>query len=439
MSTVSTATASCPAPSRAGLWSTSVSWLGKGVFAILDQGAIAASNFLISLLLARQVLPEQYGAYALAFELFLLLTVFYASFILEPMSVFGASVYRERLREYLGTILRVHLWVALGTLLVVGSSAWLVHRLARSEALAMALAGVAIAAPLLFFFWVARRAFYIKLAPRAAALGALAYCVTVLGGLALLYRLRLLSPFAAFILMGLGALVTGPLLVSRLKPVFQRTAELSLLDVVRRHWSYGRWALASSVATWAAGAVCYFALSGFHGLADTGSYKALLNLSSPVGQGFAALSLLSLPYASRVHHQDGTAGLKRVAWRLTLLYAGGTAAYFALVVLFRGPLLHLLYGGKYLEVLSLVPWVGLGAVLRIASTAQAIPLRASQSPYLVFVAYGASGVVAVLLGVPLIWAYGLRGAVFATVLSNATGLIVAWGAVRLRLRPFARV
>src|SRR5215467_8588021 len=84
----------------AGLWSRSRTWVGKGVLAMCDQGVIAAGNFLMSLLLARQLTSANYGAYALALEIFLLLSVFYASFILEPISVFGPSTYRDHVPEY---------------------------------------------------------------------------------------------------------------------------------------------------------------------------------------------------------------------------------------------------------------------------------------------------------------------------------------------------
>src|SRR5258708_27297402 len=84
----------------ASMWERARSGAGKGSFALLDQGLLACSNFLITMLLARQLTAEQYGAYALAFEAFLLLSVLYAAFVLEPMSVFGQSVYRDNMKDY---------------------------------------------------------------------------------------------------------------------------------------------------------------------------------------------------------------------------------------------------------------------------------------------------------------------------------------------------
>jgi O-antigen/teichoic acid export membrane protein len=417
-------------------WRTAAaSWAGKGVLALADQGLIAASNFLLALLLARQLVPAQYGAYALALEVFLLLAVFYSSFVLEPMSVFGPSTYRDCMPEYLGVILRVHLWITVTTMVLVGGAAWLIHEFGGADALAVAMAGVAVAGPCVLLFWVARRAFYIKLAPGSAVLGAVVYCAVILAGLLLCYREHLLSPMVAFVLMAGASLITAPALLLKLKPALRPVSgSPSTAEVAHCHWTYGRWALASSGASWAMGAVFYFSLTSFHGLAAAGEFKALLNLSSPASQGFAALSLLSLPYASRIHHAYGRGGVSRLTERLTLLYMGGTAVYFAILILLREPVLRWLYAGRYLEVAGLVPWVAVALVLRIGATAQAIPLRAVQSPASVFAAYGSAALVAVLVGIPATWALGLRGAVLASALTSATAMVAAYVLLHRKLR-----
>src|SRR5271170_1290937 len=68
-----------------------VRWITKGGLAILDQGLISGSNFLIGILLARWLMPAQYGAFALAFSVFLLLSYVYQSFLAEPQAVFSGS------------------------------------------------------------------------------------------------------------------------------------------------------------------------------------------------------------------------------------------------------------------------------------------------------------------------------------------------------------
>ena len=421
---------------RKASWSGVWVWSSRGALALLDQGLISGANFIVGILLARSLAPDEYGAYALAFEAFLFLTVVYAALILEPLSVFGSSVFTNSTREYLGILLRIHIVMAMAIFVALGICAWVLEQVYPHGELALALIGVAIAAPCVLLFWLARRGFYVKLSPLQAALGALIYAVVVLGGLLIFYHYRLLSPFVAFLLMAVGSAITAPVMLVRLGVSLKlRLATFRAAEVIRRHWGYGRWALGSAVAIWFSGAIYYPVLGSFHGLADAGALKALMNFSSPVGQAFAAMSLLSLPYAARVHHQNSLGGHHHLARNLAIIYTGGTVLYWLVIVLFRQPIVRHLYAGKYLGITGLIPWVALGSVLRISATSQAVVLRAMQSPWLVFVAYVASSVVAVLVGIPCTWAFGLRGSVFALVISSALALAVASFLVYRRSSP----
>ncbi len=95
--------------------------------------------------------------------IFRLLSFFHQALLLEPVSVFGPSVYRNCLREYLSVLIRVHAAIALATTLILGMSAWLAGELTRSGTLPEALAGAMFAAPWILLFWLVRRAFYVKL------------------------------------------------------------------------------------------------------------------------------------------------------------------------------------------------------------------------------------------------------------------------------------
>src|SRR5258708_19591078 len=75
----------------------------------MDHGLISGSNFLLGIVLARYLGPEQYGAYALAFSTFMLLSLIHHALAMEPMSGFGPSLYRKTLRDYLGLLLLLHL------------------------------------------------------------------------------------------------------------------------------------------------------------------------------------------------------------------------------------------------------------------------------------------------------------------------------------------
>jgi O-antigen/teichoic acid export membrane protein len=393
--------------------------------ALVDQGLISGANFIVGIVLARHLAPEQYGAYALAFQVYLFLSVAYAALVLEPFSVFGSSVYRSSNREYLGTLLRIHAVVSAVVFLGLLTCAWLVGQLSPSSQLTSALIGVGVASPCLLLFSLARRGFYVKLSPLQAALGALGYFAVVLGGLLFAFHRGTLTPLVAFLLFATGTGVVAPLMLAKLRSSLKpQHAMLNLSEVIHRHWGYGRWALGSAVAVWFSTAIYYPILGSFHGLAATGALQALGNFSSPVGQAFAAMSLLSLPYAAGIHYKNTSKGPSHLAAKLALIYAGGTTLYWLLVIIFRWQIVEQLYAGKYLGIVGMIPLLGLSSVLRISATSQAIILRAMHAPFLVFVAYGAASVVDVVAGIPCTWAFGLQGAVFGMVLSSSVALIV---------------
>src|SRR5690242_19498314 len=92
-------------------------WLRKCLLAVIDQGLISGSNFLLAILLARWLPAEQYGAYALSFAVFVLFSFLQQGLFLEPMSVFGPSTYQKSQREYLGSLL--WLQAALAALILI--------------------------------------------------------------------------------------------------------------------------------------------------------------------------------------------------------------------------------------------------------------------------------------------------------------------------------
>ena len=150
-------------------------WVTKGGLAIVDQGLISGSNFLLGILLARWLAPDQYGAYALAFSVFLLLSFLYHPLLLEPMAVFSGSAYSRCLRGYLKSLIWIHVVLTVVTVVVLGAAAYVAFLRAEPGGLAGALLGITIASPCILLFWLARRAYYMELAPARAATGALLY------------------------------------------------------------------------------------------------------------------------------------------------------------------------------------------------------------------------------------------------------------------------
>ncbi len=409
-------------------------WLRKGGFALLDQGLVSGSNFVISILLARWLMPEQYGSYAVAFGVFILAVLVYQSLVLEPLAVFGASSYRDRLRNYLGTLLRIHflLWVPIAGML--GVSVIVTHMSGSSSGLPGALAGVMLAAPCVLLFWLARGTFYVRLSSSSAAAGSAVYFTLALTGLYVVYQRRLLSPFTAFLLMALAALATAAVLFARLRKTLPAGGgSVASGEIRSRHWKYGKWALASCIAGWIPAYVYYPLLSSFGGMAQSGQLKALMNLTLPLEQAKAAMSLLLLPYAAGIYERQGEGGLSSVTGKITFLTVAAGVIYWSILIPLKLPLFHLLYSDRYTVVAHLLPLVALGSVLYSAAFGPAIVLRAMNSPEVLFGVLGAATALSLLAGIPATKIFGLTGAIWGSNIADILSLVMVLLGLRYKL------
>ena len=407
--------------SKAGRWAT------KGGLAILDQGLISGSNFLIGILLARWLVPAEYGAFSLAFSVFLLLSYVYQSLLSEPQAVFSGSAYRHCLRGYLKALLSIQLVVTVFGLVLLGGCAGVVYMMGKADGLPGALAGVAIASPCILFFWLLRRSYYMNLAPARAAMGAFIYFVLVTAGLFTAYRKAWMSPFAAYLLMAIGALGTGLFLLAQIKKVLPADTEKAptAAQAWHKHWEYGRWALAVSVVTWIPYYMYYPLVSMFSGMAAAGQLKALMNLSLPLEQSYTALAILFLPYSARVCREKGISSSGPLVRRITMLFVAGAVVYWGLLIPFKGIAFHVLYGGKYMEVAPLIPYVAIGTTMWSAAFGPAILLRAIESPDSIFYARVVASVLSLVVGVPATKMFGLWGVVASVIVANIAAFVIS--------------
>lgn len=398
----------------------------KGGLAILDQGVFSGSNFVISILLARWMSAEQYGTYAVAFAVFLFLLNFHQALMLEPMLVFGSSVYRSSLRGYMKALLAIHAGISVVMIVGLVVSALITFRMGQADGLPLALIGIAIAAPCILLFWLTKRTFYLKLAPGPSVAGAMLYCLLTIGGLAIVYQRGLLSTFTALLLMGIGGLGASIALLAYLSlSLPKEETSPAISDTWRRHWHYGRWALGANAMMWIPINAFYPLVSKFAGLAQAGQLKALMNFASPMLQTCAALSSLMLPYAARVMSQRSSDGVNVIFRRMTLLCVGCAIPYWVVLIVFEKPAFRLLYSGRYMEVAYLMPVVALASIAGSAFFGPSIVLRSLEAPKLVFAAVSISSCAAVAAGIPLTRAFGVSGAVWSIVISETLAFAAA--------------
>jgi len=410
-------------------------WLRKGSLALLDQGLVSGSNFLIAILLARWLNRDAYGAYAMGFSIFILLYGFQNAFLLEPMSVFGPESYPRCLTAYVKKLLGFHfvLTSLLSMLVVAGIT--LLPFFMVDRALTSAMWGVCIALPFILFFWICRRAAYLKFSPGLAVIGSAAYCLTVLV-LVLVFK-TWLSPFMGFLIQSLAAIPAALLLLGSLRSGNDPQPSPSSAEVLRQHWQYGRWVMGSTIVIWVSSYGYYLIVGALLPMQDVAALRALRNLTEPCYRAMAAIILLVLPWASSRYAEEGGRGLQRRTRQLNLLFGGGALAYFVAICFFRDRVMSFLYAGRYNESSHLLVLATAPLVLIAASLGSEVAVQVMQAPSEVFLAYGVSGALTLLLGIAFTHYWGLVGGLVSILISAAAVWLVLTYRCQKRLRAAA--
>ena len=402
-------------------------WLHKGFWAVADQGLFAGSNFLLNILLARWLSQEGYGAFTVIFSTFLLAGQVHTALLTEPMMVFGAGRFKERFPSYLHALI---LWGHSGfavtsSMLLALAALWFRHTGATQ--LSTALFGLALAQPFILFLWLMRRATYVRRKPHLASTAGALYLVAVLAGIYALYAHVGISTFGALLVMGAASLLAGASIMGRLKGEALPGIDCALFaEASREHWSYGRWAVATSVLMWVPANIYYLLLPLFGGLEASGALKALMNLLMPILHANGALSILLIPELVKAH---GEGRLRRMAALALGIFVLSAVAYWLFIGLFGAQLMAWLYAGQYGEYAHLLWLLGLLPLLAGINAVISAALRALEKPDLIFRAYVGSTVVALTFGVACIALGSFTGVILAqlvTSLATVTGLVVVW-------------
>lgn len=399
-------------------------WMARGSWAVTEQALFAIANLAVNLVLARSLAPESYGAFGFCFATLLLLSSAQDSLLADAMLVLGISKYRDVFASYVGVVVGWH-WLLSALSAAILALLGLGAAIADSGTLAATYFAAALGAPGILYMSLARGACYLRERPRSAALGGALNLAGALAGIALLAQAHALDAATAFLVMGAAGLVSGACMLRRLAvaTLGSRTA-LAPAPVLREHWAYGRWLLATASANWVTGNLYYIVLPAAAGLAAGGALSALTLFVRPILTMLTPISLVLIPPLVRARGTPNFVTYLLIAL-IGLLAASG--CYWALLVLDHGRLVGVIFGGKYDAQAHLLVILGLLPVSAAAARVLTCGLRAIARPDLEFRGYLVSMVTTFTIGVALVIAFGLEGAAMALVLSSASlGGSMAW-------------
>jgi len=402
-------------------------WATKGALAIGDQTFFAGTHFLLNVLLARWLTPVEYGAFALAYSVFVLLASVHSATFVEPMLVFGAGKYGERLDEYLGILIRGHFLLMVPVSLLMAAAAFVIIRWSSSATVGHAFLTLAFAIPFILLLWMLRRAFYVELRPGWAMLGAVLYFVVLAASIFLLRATNELSTVTALAMMSVGAFIVSCFLLLRLRPELISAHEsLDSTDVARSHWSYGRWSVAGAAVGWIPLNIYYLVLPIWFGLAGAAALRALINLINPILHILVALGSLLLPILARNHRNGGKASMNHPMLVSLGIFLAGSGLFSVCLWGFRSEVFQLFYGGKYQFASASLFLLLVSLVGTCITTVLGAGLMALERPDGNFWSFIASSILTIVVGVPLAALRGVQGAAEGLLLSGLVSALVMY-------------
>jgi O-antigen/teichoic acid export membrane protein len=400
--------------SRAG------SWLLKGIWTIADQALFAGSNFVLSILLARWLNETDFGAYSIGLTIFWMASTIHTGFLTEPMLVFGPGRFRDNLSGYSGFIFRGHAALSLITafLLLFTGVAFGVK---GSYMLAQVFYALSISQFFVLLMWILRKACYVRLKPRVAAMGGAVYAAIMLPSAYFLYSHSMLSAWTAIGLLSIAALVSSLVIMFalRLNPLKSVNPEL-MFQSLGCHLSYGKWAAVTGIITWIPEQLPFIVTGAWHGLDQTAAAKALWNFAMPVAHACTAISVFLVPVFVRMR---GRSVFFRTVAAITLLVATAAAGCSVLIGVYGSNLMVLFYKGKYADHSGGLWLIGAITVLSAILSILSACVRAIEKPQHVFWAYGAASAVSLSAGMFLMYRFGVTGALVSIAASLFTSAV----------------
>lgn len=406
-------------------------WGRQGALAVLDQGLFSGSNFALNVLLARWLTSSEYGAFSVAFAIYLFFTGFHNALILEPMTVLGPANHANRLNQYVFSQFRLHavVTVILGILMAFLGVIFIMSE-DKSSILGGAIVGAGIALPFMLLTWLVRRLFYILQQPGGALIASGSYALVLLAGLVFLRHPTVSHPlFIWFGLMGLAGLVSS-CTVFPLQKRYRLQTDRNMFvwgELLKEHWHYGRWIVLATILYTIGSQAQVFLTAGLINLEAAGAWRALQNFTLPITQAVVAISLLGMPLLSAEFGRANFSSLQKKGYQIMIAMFIFTGMYELILWIFASPLEQWIYDGKYAQYNWLIPLLGLIPVLTAVATGYSLILRAIQRPQYYLIANAINALLAILVGVPMTRQWGIVGTMMSALLVSLVAIVVNIG------------
>ncbi len=408
----------------------------QGYLAAIDQGVISLSNFLATILLARNVDPTQLGVYGVGFITLRLVRAVQEGLIVQPMNVFGASMDLDEFRPYATSTSLFQIGLALVSALAVAVCGWILTDLGNDTA-----GPTLFALWFSFLFWQLQEYMRRMLYTRGMVLHALVNSI-ISNAVRFALMIYLVSQGRLSGIAGLDAIAWGALVVMLPGIWFTRhfwtRKIIDLRDTWTRNWIFGRWILGGTLTNWVAVEFYPILAAGLISFAAAGAYRALQNLVAPVHLLLRAIDTFLTPRAAKLYAKSGTSALTRTLRSIYLAMGIPVIGLLIVAIIFSEQFLQLVYGNTYAAYKDGVVLMALFYALLFAYWPLQSIFKAAQQSRPIFMANILAIISMFTIGVLAIRNWGVYGTIAGQALNALVINIVLWG-VWISMRRADRV
>jgi N-acetylglucosaminyldiphosphoundecaprenol N-acetyl-beta-D-mannosaminyltransferase len=387
---------------------------------IADQAFSSASNFLVGLFVARLAGPRQFGAFALAYAVWLAVAGLHRALITDPLLITTDT--RRPQRSVLSH--------GMAAELLLGSTAGLVVALIGFGLVAAGAStlgsGLIYLAPWLavlvaqdYWRWIAFK----QGEPAKALLNDVVYTVVQIGVLLAAAQAGHRSAGVALGAWGIGAACGTVLGLWQFRVPFAISGGWRYL---RQSWPLGRWLAADFATAYGANQVYQFAVAAILGPVGIGALRAALNIMGPTHVLLYAGGSLGLPESVKALDRSGPRGLDRMVRLISFAAAVGVGAYGLVVGILGGRLMSWLYGPAFAPFGSLVAIAALQVVVAAIAWGPNLGLKAAKQTRALFGVRVVTTCVSITSVVLLATSLGIIGGAWGGVVTVGANVSATW-------------
>jgi O-antigen/teichoic acid export membrane protein len=411
-------------------------WGLKGGMAILDQGIFSGSNFLLNILLARWLFPEDYGAYAIGFSVLVLFLQLLISYIFEPMGVLGPSSYNEDLKLYLSAQIKLYFVVTVPTGLLLALVSYLYGRFGGNLFICNILTAMGVMLSLVMLPWMLRRVFYVLSKPDVALAGSIIYAMLLILFTFVVKRQDSLTGVSTVFIVASAGLMSGLFLLAQLGSRVASTGTIPFKSVLHGNWAFGRWLVIASILMVVSVQAQIYITGAVLGLRESGVIYALQTLTQPMTLTVTAVTALITPRLAADYSQLDFNSFRRRAYSMTLVLTGIAVLFELFLIFCKGSLENVVYGGRFSADVSLIPIWGLSPLITSLVSGVQCSLQAAKYSYSLLIASLFWLPVSLGSCLLLIGHWGLWGVAWSTVLGYlALGVVLTFLYWQWLLKP----